>query len=211
MLKSNCISNFWLVFSLILSGLFIIIIVGSFIGFKYRITLQYWYLNIRRKYHHYSRLDGDSKEYKYSAFVAYHNSDYKWVCGPLCSYLEKERNHVLCLHHRDFLPGNFIADNICEAISQSRKIILVISKQFLESYWCEFELEMARMQMFHENRDMLIVIFLQKISKHEMPKSLLRLWNKVTCLEIKDTTDISNLNGNEDSLFWKRLFEALLM
>ena len=70
---------------------------------------------------------------------------------------------------------------------------------------------MARMQMFHENRDMLIVIFLQKISKHEMPKSLLRLWNKVTCLEIKDTTDISNLNGNEDSLFWKRLFEALLM
>jgi hypothetical protein len=56
---------------------------------------------------------------------------------------------------------------------------------------------------------MLIVIFLQKISKHEMQKSLLRLWNKVTCLESKDTTDISNLNGNEDSLFWKRLFEAL--
>ena len=44
-----------------------------------------------------------------------------------------------------------------------------------------------------------------------MQKSLLRLWNKVTCLEIKDTTDISNLNGNEDSLFWKRLFVALLM
>lgn len=211
MLKSNCMSNFWLVFSLSLSGLFIIIIVGGFIGFKYRITLQYWYLNIRRKYRHYSSLDGDSKEYKYSAFVAYHNSDYKWVCGPLCSYLEKERNHVLCLHHRDFIPGSFIADNICEAISQSRKIILVISKQFLESYWCEFELEMARMQMFHESRDMLIVIFLQNISKHEMPKSLLRVWDKVTCLEIKDTTDISNLNANEDSLFWKRLFEALLM
>ena len=211
MLKSNCMSNVWLVFSLSLSGSVIIIIVGSFIAFKYRITLQYWYLNIRRKYRHYSRLDGDSKEYKYSAFVAYHNSDYKWVCGPLCSYLEKDRNHLLCLHHRDFVPGSFIADNICEAISQSRKIILVISKQFLESYWCEFELEMARMQMFHESRDMLIVIFLQKISKHEMPKSLLRLWNKVTCLEIKDATDISNLNGNEDSLFWKRLFEALLM
>lgn len=209
MLRSKCMSNVWLVFSLSLSGLFIIIIFGSFIGFKYRITLQYWYLNIRRKYRHYSKLDGDSKEYKYSAFVAYHNSDYKWVCGPLCSYLEKERNHVLCLHHRDFIPGSFISDNICEAISQSRKIILVISKQFLASYWCEFELEMARMQMYHESRDMLIVIFLQKISKHEMPKSLLRLWNKVTCLEIIDTTDISSLNGNEDSLFWKRLFQAL--
>ena len=79
MLKSNCMSNIWLVFSLSLSGSFIIIIIGSFIGFKYRITLQYWYLNIRRKYRHYSRLDGDSKEYKYSAFVAYHNSDYKWT------------------------------------------------------------------------------------------------------------------------------------
>jgi len=162
MLRSNCMSNFWLVFSLSLSGSFIIIIVGSCIGFKYMITLQYWYLNIHWKYRHYSRLDGDSKEYKYNAFVAYHNSDYKWVCGPLCSYLEKERNHVLCLHHRDFIHGSFIADNVCDAISQSRKTILVISKQFLESNWCEFELKMARMQMFHESRDMLIVFFLQK-------------------------------------------------
>lgn len=44
-----------------------------------------------------------------------------------------------------------------------------------------------------------------------MPKSLLRVWEKVTCFEIKDASDISNLNGNEDSLFWKRLLEALLM
>jgi hypothetical protein len=87
--------------TLILLGLFIIIIVGSFIGFKYRITLQYWYLNIRRKYHHYSRLDGDSKEYKYSAFVAYHNSDYKWVWYSsiwACLYVDKHTRYFLYCH-----------------------------------------------------------------------------------------------------------------
>lgn len=207
-LKTKCVSKLWLVLAICLSIILIIILVGSIIGYKYRVTLQYWYLSIRRKYRHYVRIEGESKDYKYSAFVAYHHSDYKWVCGPLCSFLEKEKGLSLCLHHRDFVPGNLIADNIIEAVSISRKVVMVVSKNFLESSWCEFELDMARMQMFQENRDMLIVILLHSISSTEMPKSLLKIWNKVTCIEA--SSDFVDKHFNADHIFWKRLYESLI-
>ncbi|CAC5395975.1 unnamed protein product [Mytilus coruscus] len=209
-LKTKCVSKVWLIFSVIFSVLLIMMIIASGVAYKYRITLQYWYLTIRRKYRHYSKLDGESKEYRYSAFVAYHHADYKWVCGPLSSFLEKEKEQSLCLHHRDFLPGNLIADNIVEAVSQSRKIILVISETFLKSSWCEFELDMARMQMFQKSRDMLIVVLIQNIPAKSMPKSLLRIWNKVTCLEAYDSELLIG-NDNFEHLFWKRLYEAVLV
>ncbi|XP_063423075.1 toll-like receptor 4 [Mytilus trossulus] len=209
-LKTMCVSKVWLIFSVLLSVLLIMIIIASSIAYKYRITLQYWYLTIRRKYRHYSKLEGESNEYRYSAFVAYHNADYKWVCGPLSTFLEKEKEQSLCLHHRDFLPGNLIADNIVEAVSHSRKVILVISETFLESSWCEFELDMARMQMFQESRNMLIVVLVQNIPAKSMPKSLLRIWNKVTCLEAYDC-DILMENDNFEHIFWNRLYEAVLL
>ena len=104
------------------------------------------------------------------------------MCGTLCKYLEERNGQTLSLHHRDFLAGHYIADNIFEAFSQSRKIIFVISRHFLGSSWCEYELDMARMQMFQENRDLLILILLEDIPVNKMPKSLLTIWKKVTCL-----------------------------
>jgi hypothetical protein len=57
-------------------------------------------ITIRGIYRHYRKLDGDSKEYQYDAFVAYSADDYKWVYGPLQTYLEKNQG---------FKPSSFIA------------------------------------------------------------------------------------------------------
>ncbi|CAC5388795.1 unnamed protein product [Mytilus coruscus] len=190
-LTKQCVSKFWLIASVCLTLLLIIIIIISSIVFKYRITLQYWYLVIRRKYRMYSKLDEQS-DYKYSAFVAYHNDNYKWVCGPLTTFLESEKKLSLCLHDRDFALGSLIVDNIFDAISQSKKVILIVGKSFLKSTWCEYELDMARMRMFRENKDILIVILVEKILPEDMPKSLLRIWNNVTCLEADEYVSEEN-------------------
>jgi hypothetical protein len=55
------------------------------------------------------KLDGDSKEYQYDAFVAYSVDDYDWVYGPLQTYLEKNKNFKLELHERDFDAGRTIS------------------------------------------------------------------------------------------------------
>jgi hypothetical protein len=56
--------------------------------------------------------------------------------------------------------------------TRSRKIILVISSSFLKSKWGKYELEMARMHMFQQNREMLIVIILEDMSINRMPTRL---------------------------------------
>ncbi|CAC5359223.1 unnamed protein product [Mytilus coruscus] len=76
---------------------------ASVIAYKYRITLHFWYLHIRRKYRLYTALEGDSKEYKHNAFVAYCNEDEEWVCGSLVNYLEKKNGLALCLHTTEIL------------------------------------------------------------------------------------------------------------
>ncbi|VDI74624.1 Hypothetical predicted protein [Mytilus galloprovincialis] len=207
-LTKQCASKFWLITSVCLTLLLIIIICISSIVFKYRITLQYWYLVIRRRYKIYSKLDEQS-EYKYSAFVAYHNDNYRWVCGPLTSFLEGEKKLSLCLHDRDFALGSLIVDNIFEAISQSKKVILIVGKSFLKSTWCEYELDMARMRMFRENKDILIVILVEKILPEDMPKSLLRIWNNVTCIEAEEYVSEEN-TPQFQHLFWKRLYQSII-
>ncbi|XP_052096148.1 toll-like receptor 4 [Mytilus californianus] len=209
-IESKCLSKTWLNITIILVVVILFIFTSSSIAYKYRITLHFLHLHIRRKYRHYTALEGDSKEYKYNAFVAYCNEDEEWVCGPLVNYLEKTNGLALCLHDRDFAAGKLIMDNIIDAIFESKKVVLVISHEFLKSSWCEFELDMARMKMFQDNRDMLVVVLLDKLSTSQMPISLQRIWNKVTCLEV-DETICTNQNDNFEHLFWKRLYEAVVM
>lgn len=206
----ECASKFWLIFSVCMTALLVLTIVISSIAYRYRIVLQYWYLHMRRKFRLYSKLNEELEKYKYNAFIAYHHDNYKWVCGPLLSFLEEQKNLSLCLHDRDFVPGLLIIDNIFESISKSRKVILVISRSFLDSTWCNYELDLARMRMIRKNQEMLIVILLEKIQVNEMPSSLLRIWEKVTVLEADDSITTTLIPSYQD-LFWNRLYESIMM
>ena len=68
----------------------------------------------------------------------------------------------LCLHHRDWLVGEEIAENIRKSIVESQRTIVVLSQAFASSYWCKFELAMAHMRLDAEghgkNRLMVILI-----------------------------------------------------
>jgi hypothetical protein len=79
------------------------------------------------------------------------------VCGPLQTYLKKNQGFKLGLHERDFEAGKYNADNIIDAINTSRKIIFVISSSFLRSKWGKYELDMARMHMFQQNREIKVI------------------------------------------------------
>ncbi|CAL8312903.1 unnamed protein product [Merluccius merluccius] len=47
----------------------------------------------------------DERTYQYDAFISYNANDERWVLGELLPKLEDEQGWRLCLHHRDFLPG----------------------------------------------------------------------------------------------------------
>jgi len=84
----------------------------------------------------------------------------------------------------------------------------VISSSFLESDYGQYELNMARMHMFRQNREILIVIILEDMSIDKMPPRLQQIWESITCLEADDTVRGCS-NPDSSHLFWKRLNQAM--
>ena len=61
---------------------------------------------------------------RYDAFVAHHHdTEYDFVRLELLPRLEDELGCRLCVGTRDFTPGMAIAENIVEAIDNSRYIV----------------------------------------------------------------------------------------
>ncbi|KAM9337151.1 uncharacterized protein ABDE67_018456 [Symphorus nematophorus] len=142
--------------------------------------------------------------HQYDAFVSYNTHDEPWVIRELLPKLEAERGWRLCLHHRDFEPGRSIIDNITDAIYGSRKTICVISHRYLDSEWCSKEIQVASFRLFDEQKDVLILVFLEDI-----PNSLLSPYHRMRKL-LKRRTYLSWPRAKEHpEVFWQKLHQAL--
>lgn len=114
------------------------------------------------------------------------------------------------IHDRDFIPGVDIAENITIAIHNSRRIILIMTSDFLKSQWCMFELNMARMESLYsrEGVNCLLLILLEKSVVKEMPRSLLDIIESKSYLEYPDDND-DNDSLQSLSVFWRNLEDAV--
>ena len=83
---------------------------------------------------------------EYDAFVCYSHYDYNWVVRELMPILENNFGYKLCIHERDFEPGELIDVNIMQAFQLSKSVILVITKKSLQSSFFNFELHIAMEQ-----------------------------------------------------------------
>ena len=189
----------------------------SITGFAVLLYLRRWDIRfICIKFVHkrnlYERLEESKKEYEYDAFVAYHRDDVDWVRDELYETIDQKINELhrcqdrnrfrLCIHHRDFLPGASIEDNIVRAIENSRKTILVLSESFLTSDWCKFEFQMARMESDDKGRNLIIAVMLEPLPTEKISKSLRMLIRKNTYIEWFD-------DPIQKEIFWEKLRAAL--
>ena len=101
----------------------------------------------------------------FDAFVLYNSRDRFWVHDMLRLELEGTFGFKLCLHFRDFEPGVAILDNVADAIKKSRKVMAVLSPNFLSSDWCIDELHMSR--SYDQNK--IILLMLDSINAREVP------------------------------------------
>ncbi|XP_015261627.1 PREDICTED: toll-like receptor 4 [Gekko japonicus] len=103
----------------------------------------------------------------YDAFVIYSSKDQVWVRQELEGTLESGVPHFrLCLHYRDFRPGVPVITNIIkEGFHSSRKVIAVVSTHFMESRWCNFELEVAQSWQLLDSKASLIFVVLDGVDK----------------------------------------------
>lgn len=111
----------------------------------------------------------------FDAYVAYSLDDDGFVAQMLAPGLEQGGGgpgYRVGLHYRDFNVSSFVADTIVEAIESSKRTILVVSKNFVESEWCRFEYKSALREGLKDKRGRLIVVALGELRPADVDPEL---------------------------------------
>ncbi|XP_003741824.2 protein toll-like [Galendromus occidentalis] len=117
-------------------------------------------------------------EKTYDAFVSFSDQDIN-VVHEIIKELEKidpssgEPTYKLCLHYRDWIPGNSIVYNIVNSVQNSRRTVLVLSENFISSVWLNVEFRAALTQMIEDRSHKLIIVVIGELpSEKKLDKEL---------------------------------------
>ena len=134
----------------------------------------------------------------YDVFISYSTKDSDWVEKHLVNPLKgMDPPYNLCLHERDFVIGEPICNNITRAVEGSKCTLVVVSRSWLESQWCQFEFRTAHCLAHVENRSRLLVLLMEEIPMSKV-KGDLKLY-------MKTFTYLDSCH----QLFWPRLLNDL--
>ncbi len=107
-------------------------------------------------------------DFHYDVFISYSSKDGAWVQNVLLNYLEKQGLRV-CIDYRDFEIGVTTLGNITNATKQSRKTLIVMTPNWLESEWATFERFLLQTRS-PANRERRFLLLLQQ--ETEIPEHL---------------------------------------
>ena len=180
-LDYQCSLNLIVKVSASLLAILIVVIAFSLFLYRHKWDVRFLCLKFIANRKAFQELDELETQYEYDAFVVYDKNDFEFVRNELYKNLDKkdgedevdnQTRFRLCFHERDFMPGATIEENVLKAIECSRKTIVVLSKNFLQSKWCEFELQMARIECVEKGRNLIVAVMLEHNDVMSMALSL---------------------------------------
>nr|XP_022302643.1 toll-like receptor 13 [Crassostrea virginica] len=204
-LIKECSSYTTLVFIIASSILLFLVVLSAGLIYRVRWKLRYFYYMTKSRYHGYKAVGGDDQsDFKYDAFVSYADEDRQFVL-KMISNLEGEKNIRLCIHHRDFVPGYDIAENIITAVNKSKKTIVILSPNYIKSSWCMYELHIAKMEEIYsrDKENVLFLVFYEAVPADKIPLKIMDVINQKSYIEFPN-------DEYGDTVFWNRLGEALI-
>lgn len=153
------------------------IVIGSTVAFiflllvfyyKYQIEIKIWLYGHNACLCLVAETDSDSEAFlfkkKYDAFVSYSHKDKIFVTDYLVPELENViPKFKLCIHTRDFIVGDYIVDQIVRCIAESKRVIVVLSKNYVQSEWSKLEFKEAFRATLEERKTKIIVIMYEDI------------------------------------------------
>ncbi|CAH2101975.1 unnamed protein product [Euphydryas editha] len=102
---------------------------------------------------------GDDAELPYDAFVSFSHRDASFAM-ELVRRLERGAALRLCLHERDWRPGEWIPAQITRSVRESRRTLVLLSENFLSSTWARAELREGYVMALCEQRPRLLLVLL---------------------------------------------------
>ncbi|OWF41725.1 Protein toll [Mizuhopecten yessoensis] len=156
---------------------------------------------------HYFQAYEDDDEKIWDVFISYKSADIDqtFVLRVLLPKLE-ELGFTVCLHFREFLPGESIANNIINAINNSRRTILILTPRYVSSEFTRLEYQVAQHEML-KRKHKIIPVLLEDISmvNDTMDPNLKLILRCVTYLEYPGP----DAGENNTKRFWEKLSLAM--
>lgn len=166
-------------------------------GYKYRGEVKV-FMYTHFNWHPFDRIDDSDPSKIYDAFVSYSGSDYQWVLHTLRARLEShDPPYKLCIHDRDFLVGATIQENILNSVDQSKRMVMVLSQNFIKSEWCLLEFRAAHQKVLQDRRNYLIIILFDDVDMAAVDDEIKLYMRTNTYLSVSN------------KWFWEKLFYAL--
>ncbi|XP_064624504.1 toll-like receptor 6 [Lineus longissimus] len=181
-------------------------------SYRRRLSIRYWYVlqKLRRARSRARNTEGGTQNVSldepFDVFISFELNDRYWVEETLLPNLEHSDDirFRVCTVDRDLNdPGRPEVMNIARGIRNSRNVIFVVTREFAQTSWCEYEISLAETQYLQEGNCRLVVLFLQKFTWEELPLCLKRLLSHVNFLRWPAT-------AHERNEFWQRLRLMLL-
>ena len=196
-LSYACSKRLALIISGLMLGLGLALLCTAICLYRYRWEVRYWCLWLTQRTKKYQLLFDEKSDYEYDAFVIYDSSDRVWVNEYFVPALEdineddgttevphgSRRKLRLCVHERDFPIGSDIIGSIWTLMEKSRMVILIISPGFTRSQYCDYEMNLARMQSVEKGRNLFIPIILEQPPMESMSDGLRWIVRKLTYIE----------------------------
>lgn len=166
--------------------------------FKYKHEIKVWLFS-HSLFLWWVTEDEVDKNKIYDAFISYSHQDEDFVANKLVPILEEDPfPYKLCLHQRDWVPGELIVKQIVKSVEQSKRTIIILSPHFLESVWGKMEFRTAHTSAMKEGRARVIVIIYGDIDLNENID-----------VELKAYLKTNTYVKWDDPWFWDKLRYAL--
>ena len=182
------------------SSICVISSVLIFLTYRNRWKLRHLYYSNRTKRHNHQ---GYNRLFECDAFVSYSKSEALFIKNTLVPALEGEPNFLrVWVADRDSQAGASVAENITHAVNNCKKSVLILSKNYFHESWCNYEMNMARVESIESKRKLLIIVLYNDVLVKDIPLDYLRFLNSVHSIDFPSHTQDINT-------FWTALVEAI--
>ncbi|XP_052707480.1 toll-like receptor 2 [Crassostrea angulata] len=199
----NCQATDWLIFSLGLLVFTVIALITIGAIKKYRVHLEYVILRVKNRLKGMPLRISEDDVFLYDVFVSYDEVDYSWILGEL--YPKLERLGVTAwLTDKDSIPGRPRSEEIVSCVTESRKVMFVVSESFMDKGWFSYAVQMAITHAFHNQRQRSIVVLIKDgVPLERLPDEMKNIWwciehfrwpeNDGTCSDEVILSELSNI------------------